>query len=382
MDILRSDNDWYWYWFVNIRGVGNKTRNELLIRYGHPSEVFKAKEEELSDIIDKSVREAFRTSKDRSRHIKKLKLLYESGTKFIHWESDAFPERLKYIFMPPHALYVRGSLPDPARPSVAMVGSRKATNYGKSCAYRFAKEMAEEGIQIISGLAAGIDTGSHRGALAAGGYTAGILGGGIDTVYPRNNFNLYYDMYRLGGVISEYNMGIPNHCGLFPWRNRIISGLSDIVFVLEAGEKSGSLITASSGLEQGKDVVALPGRITDPMSRGCNRLIGEGAIPVCDTEDILGILRDRGYVFSDVDRHEEGSVRNFMHKNMHNDHCLCTEKERHVLEQMDEINAVSFDQLAEKCTMSTEELEKILLYLEMKHRITQPFQGLYQKRVK
>ena len=160
-------------------------------------------------------------------------------------------------------------------------------------AEQFAGELSRRGIQIISGLAAGIDAAGHRGALQAGGYTLGILGGGIDTMYPRANYFLYRQMYERGGVLSEYNLGIPNSPGLFPIRNRLISAMADGVFVLEAGEKSGSFITIDQALEQGKDVFALPGRISDPLSEGCNRLIAEGAVLVQRPEDIAAPLLEK-----------------------------------------------------------------------------------------
>ena len=143
-------------------------------------------------------------------------------------------------------------------------------------------------------MAAGVDTSSHLGALDADGYTAGILGGGIDSIYPRENFNLYQKVCKTGGIISEYNVGIPSQKGMFPMRNRIISGMADGVFVVEAGERSGSLITADQGLEQGKDIFALPGRITDRYSQGCNYLISQGATLVRSPEDIAEIIH-RGF---------------------------------------------------------------------------------------
>ena len=179
--------------------------------------------------------------------------------------------------MPPDLLYYKGRFPDFSKPVLAMVGARKATIYGRNMAREFASELTGYGIQIICGM-------------AAGGYTAGILGGGIDSIYPRENFNLYQKVCKTGGIISEYNVGIPSQKGMFPMRNRIISGMADGVFVVEAGERSGSLITADQGLEQGKDIFALPGRITDRYSQGCNYLISLGAILVRSPEDIAEII--------------------------------------------------------------------------------------------
>ena len=173
-----------------------------------------------------------------------MQKLETSGVRFVHWESPEYPRKFRQLFDPPYGIYVKGRLPAEDMPVLGMVGSRAATPYGLHMAQSFAESLALQGIQIVSGLAAGIDAASHRGALRAGGYTLGILGGGIDSMYPRENFSLYMQMYERGGVLSEYNLGVPNSPGLFPLRNRLISGIADGVFVLEAGEKSATEFTA------------------------------------------------------------------------------------------------------------------------------------------
>ena len=204
----------------------------------------------------------------------------------------AFPERLKQIHSVPDCLHIRGKLPDPKLPSVAIVGARMCTPYGKSQAYRFGAELARCGVQIISGMAMGVDSMAHEGALSVeGGRTFGILGCGVDVVYPKRNRALYEQAVRSGGLISEFPDGTEPKAFHFPKRNRLISAFADIVLVVEARERSGSLITVDYALEQGKSVYAVPGRIDDGLSQGCNRLIAQGAGIACSPEMLLEELK-------------------------------------------------------------------------------------------
>lgn len=203
-----------------------------------------------------------------------------------------FPERLRQAGPRPDRIYVKGGLPDPERPSVAIVGARLCSAYGRRQAGRFGAVLAAHGVQIISGLARGIDAWAHEGALGvAGSRVFGVLGCGIDTVYPRQNASLYRRVEENGGLISEYPPGYAPLPRNFPLRNRIISALSDLVLVIEAREKSGSLITADCALEQGRAVYALPGRVDEPLSAGCNRLISQGAGVACSPEYLLEELK-------------------------------------------------------------------------------------------
>lgn len=199
------------------------------------------------------------------------------GIQYISQREAAYPERLKNYKRMPEGLYVLGRLPADDRPSVAIVGSRRSTGYGNETARFFAKELALAGVQIISGMAWGIDGMSHEGALEAGGDTFAVLGCGVDICYPAGNRKLYEKLKVRGGILSEQPCGMAPLPGHFPARNRIISGLSDLVLVVEAKEKSGALITADFALEQGKDVFAVPGRLTDPLSAGCLNLLKQGA---------------------------------------------------------------------------------------------------------
>lgn len=188
----------------------------------------------------------------------------------------------------PEKLYYRGNLPDPKKPSAAVVGARMCSAYGRIQAFRYAKVLSEAGVQIISGLAAGIDSEGHKGALEGSTPTFAVLGGGVDVIYPKSNRSLYMRILRSGGgILSETEAGVAPKPFSFPARNRIISGLSDVVLIVEAKEKSGSLITAEHGLEQGKSVYAVPGAVNDELSRGCHKLIYDGAGIAYDPEVLL-----------------------------------------------------------------------------------------------
>lgn len=197
--------------------------------------------------------------------------------KKVQKQSALYPERLRQQPFMPEELFYYGNLPDDALPTVGIIGARVCSAYGEAQAYRFAEFLSNHGVQVISGLARGIDGAAHKGALAGVTPTYGILGCGVDICYPKSNQSLYEKMKRKGGVISEYEPGTPPSAWHFPLRNRIISALSDIILVVEARVKSGTQITVEHALEQGKTVYAVPGRIQDQLSRGCHMLIEQGA---------------------------------------------------------------------------------------------------------
>ena len=220
--------------------------------------------------------------------------LLEKQIRFLPFFEPDFPDRLLEIGDPPYALYLKGTLPETLMKSVAIVGARANSHYGARFTLEYAGYLAMRGVQIISGLAAGIDGYAHRGALMTGGMTFAVLASGVDVCYPREHIGLYSDILeRGGGILSEQLPGSKPLRYHFPQRNRIISGLSDAVLVMEAKEKSGSLITADAALEQGKDVYALPGNQDSELSKGCNRLISQGAGILLSPEELcenLGII--------------------------------------------------------------------------------------------
>lgn len=210
--------------------------------------------------------------------------------RYIARFEDDFPARLRFIPGCPQGIYVKGELPDPERKTVAIVGSRACSHYGYSMAEYFASHLASAGVQIVSGMARGIDGIAQRAALDAGGVSYGVLGFGLDVVYPKENKDLFDMITERGGLITEHPGGTQPVKAFFASRNRIISGLCDLLLVIEARLQSGTSITVSNALEQGRDVFAVPGRLTDPLSAGCNKLISEGAGIARTPDDILRAL--------------------------------------------------------------------------------------------
>lgn len=208
------------------------------------------------------------------------------GTKVVLPEDDTYPVGLREIYDPPPILFQRGEPPPPGAPHVALVGARKATSYGKRVAELLGYGVGERGGVVVSGAAYGVDGRAHRGCLQAEGFTLAVLGCGIERAYPPGHRELIGEIAGKGCVLSEFPLHVPPLPWHFPHRNRIIAGLSHVVVVVEAGEKSGALITAELALEEGREVMAVPGPITSPFSEGSNRLILHGAKPVCSVEDI------------------------------------------------------------------------------------------------
>ena len=214
-----------------------------------------------------------------------------SAMRCIHFEDPEYPPKMRDLSGMPGCLYVIGDMPDPDIPSVAVVGARMCSSYGRETAFAFGRTLAENGVQIISGMAAGIDGSAQEGALAGGGKSFAVLGCGADVCYPRAHTTLYNHLKKQGGILSEQPPGTPPLPYYFPSRNRIISALADIVLVVEARAESGSLITVDFGLSQGRTVYAVPGRVGDPLSDGCNYLIAQGAGIAYAPEAILTELR-------------------------------------------------------------------------------------------
>lgn len=236
----------------------------------------------FTEIVKSKIRKVLQSDYEKS--YEKLK---EEGVFFVTREDKEYPEKLRSLFSAPRFFYYRGVLPG-AMPCIAIIGARNCTSYGSGMAGKLACELAERGVGIISGLAYGVDKAAHDGALRASGATFAVMGCGIDICYPNNHKRTYEDIVsKGGGIISEYPPGTKPLSWFFPQRNRIIAGLSDGVLVTEARQKSGTLITVSFGLEYGKNIYAVPGRVDDALSEGCNYLLKEGAKPVTCSADIL-----------------------------------------------------------------------------------------------
>lgn len=269
----------YEYWLASIKPLAEWKKRRLREEYGSAQAVYYIEETKLYflDYLSQEEAEIISNSRDDGQRIEAWERLRNAGIRFVPYFSQLYPERLKYIQRPPYALYVKGELPRDDVPSVAIVGARRCTHYGEQMALEYGERLAAAGIQIVSGMAKGIDGAAQRGALNVEGKTFGVLGCGTDVCYPREHIGLYMDIQIRGGVLSEQRPGQPPLASYFPERNRIISGLADVILVMEAKERSGSLITADFALEQGKDVYALPGPADSLLSLGCHRLIRQGA---------------------------------------------------------------------------------------------------------
>lgn len=223
--------------------------------------------------------------------------LLRNDISWTHLNCKDYPYRLKNIGDPPLILFYKGKLPDEERPCVAIVGARECSPYGEKTALMFAKELSSAGVQIISGMARGIDGISQRGSISVGGNTFGVLGCGVDVIYPEENKDLFEVILKDGGILSEFEPGTEPLRQYFPSRNRIISGLSDIVLVVEARKRSGTYITVTQALEQGREVFAVPGRITDALSDGCNNLIAAGAEIAVNSQTLMQDLKNKGFKY-------------------------------------------------------------------------------------
>jgi|WetSurMetagenome_2_1015567.scaffolds.fasta_scaffold00086_13 DNA processing protein len=269
--------------------IGPITAKKLLAAFHSPQDIFRASLRELQqvgDIKDSRAR-AIREFSSWDLVDNEIEKMEEAGVTALTFGDREYPESLRQIDDTPILLYMKGRIIDSDKYAVGIVGSRHMSLYGKEIAMNFASELASKGITVVSGMARGIDTTAHKGALKAGGRSIAVLGCGIDTVYPPENEQLMEQMSQKGAVISEFPLGTPPIRENFPKRNRLISGLSLGVLIVEAAAGSGSLITASYALEQGKDIFAVPGGITSINSVGSNALIKKGAKLVQNVDDII-----------------------------------------------------------------------------------------------
>lgn len=280
----------YWVWLSTRRGIGQAKLGILLRSFGSPEDLYFARSNDLAPLVDGDVGSLRDKSLEGAKKI--LRDCDECGAEIITLGDARYPSRLKNIYDPPVLLYVKGRLPAvDDRAAVALVGTRDCTAYGLVTAEKMAYDVTRAGAVVVTGLARGVDSAAARGALRGGGSPIGVLGCGIDVVYPKNNASLFADVASVGALVSEYPPGAEPNPKNFPARNRIISGLSLGVVVVEAPVKSGALITARLALDQGRDVFAVPGNVDAPNSAGCNALLREGAIMAMNGEDVISEYR-------------------------------------------------------------------------------------------
>jgi len=281
----------YWVGFNLVRGVGPVRLRALLDHFGSIQTAWQAPHDVLRNtglpakVVENLIQ--VRAEVDLERIMDRLE---ECHVNVCTWEDDDYPRLLKEIDQPPPLIYVRGSILDEDEWAVGIVGTRRMTAYGKQVTEQLAAHLAVNGVTVVSGLARGVDAAAHQAALHNKGRTFAVLGCGVDVIYPPENRKLAEQIMEAGALISEYPLGTQPDSVNFPPRNRIISGLSKAVVVVEAGDTSGALITASFAADQGRDVFAVPGMIVAPQSKGTNRLIRDGARPLLDPNDVVEAL--------------------------------------------------------------------------------------------
>lgn len=276
-------------------------------------------------------------------------------------EDSEYPEKFRCLSKPPNPIYILGNMPQSDKPIIAIVGARNATPYGRKVAQEFGRVLAMNGVQVISGFARGIDRAGHEGALLAGEPTYGILGNGVDICYPRENIDLYGRILEQGGFLSEINPGTEPRGMFFPMRNRMISALADKILVVEAKTRSGALITADLGLELGKDIYAVPGRLDDALSGGCNRLIAQGAAIAISPEDIL----------------KDFEIDSAHLKRFHKNNKLPLAQEEETVYSCIRLQAKHVGELLTETGMELPALLNVLLRLEMKQLIKEITKNQY-----
>ncbi len=358
----------YQYWLMKNEDVPYGKKAKLVDYFYNSFNIFNATKSELlnSRLLDEKQVEIFINKRKHYELSQEFEEFIKTGFSFVTMENELYPEKLRNIYDIPYGFYYLGKLTD-FRKSVAIVGARRCSAYGKRMALELGKRLGENGFTVISGMARGIDAYGHRGCLDGSGKTVAVLGSGCDVIYPHENRLLYEEIVKSGGnIISEYQMGTSPIPMNFPRRNRIVSALSDKVVVIEAREKSGSLITADFALDQGKDIYVTPGRVSDTLSFGANKLIAQGAGVIYDLDTFINEL---------LDEYGEKQISK---------HCESKKQVKLSNEQMEVYNLFddypkSISTVIEETKMDYLKLLSIVLSLERNGFITEVFKNNYTK---
>ena len=377
----------YWLYLSRVKGMESGRRRILLDMLGTPEEIYKAGEAVLRSI---PLLEDFHIGQlldyRNTDYEKELESFTKAGIGFVTVDEKEYPGRLRDIPDAPPFLFFKGELPERDKPAVAMVGSRKCSIYGREMCLKFSESLAAAGIEIISGMAAGVDGFAHRGAIKAGGKTYAVLGCGVDVCYPAMNRDIFdtlsgkQDRIRTdktesggdnvksyGGIISEYYPGDKALPYNFPQRNRIISGLCDILLVVEAGKKSGTFITVDHALEQGREIFAIPGRIGDTVSDGCNSLIKNGAMMATEPDDIIEELKNHYEMLLTVEKKKKKTVKEKL-----------SGEEKEVYDRLEPV-PIGINEISGLTGVGFDRLSMILISLELKGLIKEVGKNLYIK---
>lgn len=286
-----TDPTAYWIAFNKVVGIGPARLRALLDVCGDIGAAWSASIAAMQEAhLDRRSMENLLEARRNVNPARELERIHQAGLHVYTWDSPDYPVNLRNIDQPPPVLFARGRFTSQDEWAVALVGTRRASAYGREVSLVLATELARNGITVVSGLALGIDTVAHRAAVEAGGRTLAVMGSGVDQIYPPQNRGLAEVIAGQGALLSDYPLGTRPDAGNFPPRNRIISGLSRGIVIVEAGERSGALITARFAAEQGREVFAVPGSILHPGSVGCNALIRDGATPLLSVDDLLETL--------------------------------------------------------------------------------------------
>ncbi|HTY99379.1 MAG TPA: DNA-processing protein DprA [Rhodocyclaceae bacterium] len=349
-----------WLRLTLIPGIGGVGQRQLLKAFGSPAAIFAAPRSALGDAVGDTGAEQLLAHDCAAEVATALAWLAEPGNRILTLADAEYPRALLDADDPPTLLYAKGRVELLNRPALAIVGSRSATAQGETNAREFAAALAEVGLTIVSGLALGIDAAAHRGALAAGGATIAVVGTGADRIYPSRNAGLARQIAEQGLLISEFPLGTPAMAANFPRRNRVIAGLALGCLVVEAAERSGSLITARLAAEAGREVFAIPGSIHSPQSRGCHKLIRQGAKLVESARDVLEELRwPAPPAAADPTGIEEAAAASLLGSLGH--------------------DPVDLDTLTERTGLTAERLLAMLVPLELEGRVAQLPGGRYQR---
>lgn len=369
---MKAEENKEWLKLVSIKGLGAETLKKLLQDYPKPTDAFNSTRDSLSQLnylTPKSINQIL-SAKENEFVINQLRLLEKYHVRLISIKDDEYPDVLKYIYSPPILLYIKGEILPEDNFAFAIVGTRKATNYGKIQANKIGSALTKNGFTIVSGLAYGIDSIAHSSALKAGGRTIAVCGTGLDVVYPSTNYKLAQKIISSGALISEFPLESKIEPWNFPTRNRIISGMSKGVLVVEGSRKSGALITSKDGLQQNRDIFALPGNVDSPQSEGPNYLIKLGAKIVTSPADILEEY-EQMTLFNKNAESGKDKISNKSTFKM-------TEDEGKVFDIIQENGRnVTLDAMVDNSDFSVAQLSTILLSMEIKGIVKRAAQNRY-----
>lgn len=365
-----EDNQRYWIAFNLVLAERLTAAKRIVDYFPSLKDVFEAKPKELISLgLEEEIAQKITSSKILDQASREIEKLEKKNYSLLTLEDKKYPSYLREVFDPPFVLYCAGNVDVLEGPAVSIVGARKHSPYGRAVAERLAEDLASRGVVIVSGLARGIDSIVHWGALR-GGKTVAVLGSGLENIYPRENYSLFQKIIESGAVISEFPLNSPPLGFHFPIRNRIISGLSLATVVVEAAKRSGSLISARLALEQNREVMAIPGNVTSPLSQGTNWLIKTGAKPVDSWEDVAEELPPplKEKLFSQIE--EEKKTLPSMEP-----------REKKVFDCLRQDSLIYIDELVEETGFSISELLAILLNLELKGLIVQSPGKYFQRKM-